>query len=87
MRPSITHFTSDGAVFDDGHFEDFDTVVMATGYEYKFPFLDDKVGLTYVLILTKFSRFSKNNLVYVIKKNPLLKMVIVFRLSTMEHRQ
>lgn len=43
MRPSITHFTSDGAVFDDGHFEEFDTVVMATGYEYKFPFLDDKV--------------------------------------------
>ena len=43
MRPSITHFTSDGAVFDDGHFEKFDTVVMATGYEYKFPFLDDKV--------------------------------------------
>lgn len=43
MRPSITHLTSDGAVFDDGHFEDFDTIVLATGYEYKFPFLDDKV--------------------------------------------
>lgn len=45
MRPTITHLTSDGAVFDDGHFEDFDTVVMATGYDYKFPFLDDKVKL------------------------------------------
>lgn len=44
MRPSITHFTSDGAVFDDGHFEEFDTVVMATGYDYKFPFLDEKVS-------------------------------------------
>lgn len=43
MRPSITHLTSDGAVFDNGHFEEYDTIVQATGYDYKFPFLDDKV--------------------------------------------
>lgn len=43
MRPSLTHLTSDGAVFEDGHFEDYDTLVLATGFEYKFPFLNDKV--------------------------------------------
>lgn len=67
MRPTITHFTSDGAVFDDGFYGEYDTIVLATGYEYKFPFLDDKVWvLSWLTTLIDTSQFSRSyiNLVF-----------------------
>jgi len=39
-KPDIGHFASGGVVFKDGSFEEFDMVMLCTGYEYKIPFLD-----------------------------------------------
>ena len=40
-RPGIEAFTSSGVRFVDGREEDFDLVLLATGYEYRVPFLDE----------------------------------------------
>lgn len=43
--PLVTHFEGDTAYFKDGTKEDFDAVVMCTGYQHKFPFLPDELRL------------------------------------------
>ena len=40
-KRDIREFTRDGAIFMDGSQERFDTVVFATGYEYRIPYLDE----------------------------------------------
>lgn len=44
-KPDIVKFTETGAVFVDGSFEEFSTVIYATGYDYQFPFLSIDCGL------------------------------------------
>ena len=44
LHDDIKEFTQNGVVFVDGSkVEDIDVVVMATGYEVKFPFLEEEV--------------------------------------------
>ncbi|MCG2760586.1 MAG: NAD(P)/FAD-dependent oxidoreductase [Candidatus Delongbacteria bacterium] len=43
--PLVTHFDGDSAFFKDGSSEDFDAVIMCTGYQHKFPFLPDELRL------------------------------------------
>src|SRR5690606_25493581 len=43
--PLLTHFENSTAYFSDGNAEDFDAVVMCTGYQHKFPFLPDEMRL------------------------------------------
>lgn len=43
--PLVTHFEGDTAYFKDGTQQDFDAVVMCTGYQHKFPFLPDELRL------------------------------------------
>jgi len=43
--PLLTHFDGSTAHFTDGTSEDFDAVVMCTGYQHKFPFLPDELRL------------------------------------------
>jgi amino acid transporter len=38
-KPDIDHLTADGVVFKDGSAEEFDMIMLCTGYEYKIPFL------------------------------------------------
>jgi amino acid transporter len=40
-KPDVERLTSDGVVFKDGSFEKVDIVLLATGYEYKVPFIAD----------------------------------------------
>jgi hypothetical protein len=40
-KPDVERLTSDGVVFKDGSFEQIDVVLLATGYEYKVPFIAD----------------------------------------------
>jgi amino acid transporter len=40
-RPDVTRFTEDGVVFADGTTERVDVVILATGYDYRLPFLAD----------------------------------------------
>jgi len=40
-KPDVERLTSDGVVFKDGSFEQVDVVLLATGYEYKVPFIAD----------------------------------------------
>ncbi|HEX2594371.1 MAG TPA: amino acid permease [Rhizomicrobium sp.] len=42
-KRDVKEFTEDGAIFADGSREAFDLVLFATGYEYKIPFLDEKL--------------------------------------------
>lgn len=42
-KKDVGEFTSAGAIFTDGSAETFDTVLFATGYEYRLPFLDDNL--------------------------------------------
>jgi len=44
-KPLITHFKGDRAFFSDGSHEQFDAVIMCTGYQHKFPFLPDELRL------------------------------------------
>ena len=39
-RPDIRTFSEDSVHFEDGTSESIDAVILATGYDYKFPFLD-----------------------------------------------
>lgn len=43
VRCHIQHFTADGVVLEDGSHIQVDHVVMATGYDYKFSFLDETI--------------------------------------------
>lgn len=43
--PLVTHFDGDTAYFKDGSSEDYDAVIMCTGYQHKFPFLPDELRL------------------------------------------
>ncbi|MDN6280707.1 MAG: NAD(P)/FAD-dependent oxidoreductase [Psychroflexus sp.] len=43
--PLVTHFDGSTAHFSNGETEDFDAVVMCTGYKHKFPFLPGKLRL------------------------------------------
>jgi hypothetical protein len=45
-KPDVLRFTETGAHFVDGSFEEFSTVIYATGYDYKFPFLSVDCGLS-----------------------------------------
>ena len=40
-KPDVERLTADGVVFKDGSVEQIDVVLLATGYEYKVPFIDD----------------------------------------------
>jgi amino acid transporter len=42
-KGNVERFTPTGAVFADGSEEAFDLVIFATGYEYRLPFLDEKL--------------------------------------------
>lgn len=43
VRPGISHFESSRVVFSDGTREEFDAVIMATGFRTSFPFLPRRV--------------------------------------------
>ena len=43
IKPNIRELRGDEVLFDDGTSEPFDTIILATGYETKFPFLDPQV--------------------------------------------
>lgn len=43
--PLLTHFDGETAHFKDGHKENFDAVILCTGYQHKFPFLPDELRL------------------------------------------
>lgn len=45
-KPDVLRLTELGAEFTDGSFEEFSTVIFATGYDYKFPFLSIDCGLS-----------------------------------------
>ncbi|XP_072929959.1 senecionine N-oxygenase-like [Epargyreus clarus] len=45
-KPDIKGFVANGVVFVDGSFEEVDTVIFATGYNFGQPFLDESSGLT-----------------------------------------
>lgn len=41
VKGSVKHFTQTGAEFEDGTHTSFDTVILATGYVYAYPFLNN----------------------------------------------
>lgn len=43
-RPGITHFEGNRVYFTDGAYEEFDTVIFATGYKISFPFIDKEIA-------------------------------------------
>ncbi|XP_053376257.1 flavin-containing monooxygenase 5-like [Mercenaria mercenaria] len=43
VKPNIHHFNENSVQFDDGSVEDIDTVIFATGYEYKIGIVDESV--------------------------------------------
>ncbi|KAG8196637.1 hypothetical protein JTE90_006547 [Oedothorax gibbosus] len=46
QKGNISHFTENGVVFvGDEHITEVDTVIMATGYTWKFPFLEEDIVL------------------------------------------
>lgn len=40
VKPNVASFTESGVVFEDGTREDIDSVIFATGYTFRYPFLD-----------------------------------------------
>src|SRR5690606_7337231 len=44
-KPLVTHFEDNKAFFLDGSSEEFDAVILCTGYQHKFPFLPDELRL------------------------------------------
>ncbi len=44
-RQLVTHFEDNKAFFKDGSSEEYDAVIMCTGYQHKFPFLPDELRL------------------------------------------
>ncbi|XP_047994726.1 senecionine N-oxygenase-like isoform X1 [Leguminivora glycinivorella] len=49
-RPDVQELNETGVVFVDGSFEEVDDVILCTGYEYDYPFLDSSSGLTFSTI-------------------------------------
>lgn len=45
-KPDVLRLTENGAEFVDGSSEDFTVIILATGYDYKFPFLSIDCGLS-----------------------------------------
>ncbi|OWR47700.1 flavin-dependent monooxygenase FMO1 [Danaus plexippus plexippus] len=45
-KPDIKVFVKNGVIFEDGSFEEVEHVILATGYEFDQPFLDETSGLT-----------------------------------------
>lgn len=45
-RPLVTHFEGSTAHFSDGTQDDFDAVVLCTGYQHKYPFLPSELSLS-----------------------------------------
>ncbi|GBP65955.1 Senecionine N-oxygenase [Eumeta japonica] len=45
-KPDIKELTETGAIFVDGSFEEIDSIIYCTGFEYYYPFLDESSGLT-----------------------------------------
>ncbi|XP_074641984.1 flavin-containing monooxygenase 5-like [Tubulanus polymorphus] len=43
VRTNVRTFTGDGVEFDDGTFKKIDAVVLATGYNYQFKFVDESI--------------------------------------------
>ena len=43
VKGNIRQFTENGVVFEDGTEAEVDVVIFATGYSFKFPFIDDSV--------------------------------------------
>jgi dimethylaniline monooxygenase (N-oxide forming) len=46
MKVDVAKFVENGAVFEDGSFEEFSVVVYSTGYDFRFPFLSVDCGLS-----------------------------------------
>lgn len=44
-KPLVTHFEDNKAFFKDGTSEEYDAVILCTGYQHKFPFLPDDLRL------------------------------------------
>lgn len=44
-KPNVKRFTENGAEFVDGTFEEVSTILYATGYDFKFPFLSVDCGI------------------------------------------
>ncbi|KAL0869190.1 hypothetical protein ABMA27_007471 [Loxostege sticticalis] len=44
-KPDIKEFNETGVIFTDGTYEEIDYVILCTGYEYDYPFLDKSCGL------------------------------------------
>jgi hypothetical protein len=42
-KPDVARFTEQGVVFADGSEEQIDTVIFATGYDYRIPFVEDSL--------------------------------------------
>ncbi|KAF5274059.1 hypothetical protein FQR65_LT04457 [Abscondita terminalis] len=45
-KPAVEEFHSKSAAFIDGTTEEIDIVIFCTGFEYKFPFLEEECGIT-----------------------------------------
>ncbi|XP_073950508.1 senecionine N-oxygenase-like isoform X2 [Choristoneura fumiferana] len=45
-KPDIKMFTSTGVIFQDDSYEEIEDVILATGYDFDFSFLDESCGLT-----------------------------------------
>lgn len=40
IKPDISVVTTDGVTFKDGAYEEYDAIILATGYNYKYKFID-----------------------------------------------
>lgn len=45
MKPNITSIDSKGVHFTDGSYAEADAIILATGYNISFPFLDSSCGI------------------------------------------
>ncbi|XP_064650304.1 flavin-containing monooxygenase 5-like [Lineus longissimus] len=43
VKPNVKTFTEDGVIFEDGTFEQLDAIILATGYNYQFKFVEESV--------------------------------------------
>ena len=50
VKGNIREFTKNGVVFEDGEEEEVDAVVFCTGYNIKFPYLDESIIKVKVLM-------------------------------------
>jgi hypothetical protein len=68
-RPGITHFDGKKVYFTHGDYEEFDTVIFATGYKINFPFLDKEIadfsGSTKIPLYRKMMHPDFHNLYFI----------------------